>query len=50
MLNPKLVKFIIKNNLEESAVEPKKEAKVETSENKLTSYTRFAAIPVQIIK
>ena len=50
MLNPNLVKFMIKNNLEESAVEPKKEKKVNVPEVKLAKYTQFAAIPVQVIK
>lgn len=50
MLNPNLLKFIIKNNLEESRVEEKKEPKAEKLENKMSAYSRFAAIPVEVQK
>ncbi len=49
MLNSNLVKFIIKNNLEESSVEPKKECKAEPV-NKMFTYSKFATVPIQITK
>lgn len=50
MFNPNLLKFIIKNNLEESRVEEKKEPKSEIAENKMFSYSKFATIPIEISK
>lgn len=50
MFNPNLLRFIIKNNLEESAVEEKKEPKQEKYENKMFAYTKFATIPVELLK
>lgn len=50
MLNSNLLKFIIKNNLEESAVAPKKEPKIECVENKMYAYSKFATVPIQVLK
>lgn len=51
MLNPELVKFMIKNNLEESAVpEKQEEIKYIECKNKMILHSQFAVIPVQIEK
>lgn len=50
MLNPTLLKFIIKNNLEESKVETKVENVPEKTENKMYTYSRFATVPIEVSK
>lgn len=51
MLNPDLLKFMMKNNLEETSVEEKQEdIKLTKTENKMSAYSKFAAIPIEIRK
>lgn len=50
MLNPNLVKFIIKNNLEESKVEEKPSSKEIKINGKMYTATNFAVVPVQVKK
>lgn len=51
MFNPKLMKFILKNNLEESkAIESKLEHKPAQVENKMFAYSKFATVPIEILK
>lgn len=49
MLNPDLVRFMIKNNLEESAIPEKQEdTKVIEYKNKLAIHSQFAVVPIQV--
>ena len=50
MLNSNLLKFIIKNNIEESKVETKVEYIPEKFENKMFAYSRFATVPIELSK
>ncbi|MDD3236533.1 MAG: hypothetical protein PHV37_00370 [Candidatus Gastranaerophilales bacterium] len=48
-MNPQLLKFIIKNNLEESkAIEGKKEPKEIKLGTKMTAFSKLASVPVKI--
>lgn len=51
MLNPELVRFMMKNNLEESAIpEKQEETKVIECKNKMILHTQYAVVPVQVKK
>lgn len=50
MLNSNLLRFIIKNNLEESKLETKIEYVPEKTENKMYAYSRFATVPIEVSK